>query len=193
MKMNLLFKYVVAVLLCIQYLACSNEIKEIDSFINERIRTQVETGKNIRIIYSDSALVRVIVHAPVMERYTSFTEPKDEFPKGILVEFLDVNKKVFSWLKADMAVRDELKKKIIAKGNVEFYNDRQEKLETPELIWDEQEKIIYTDKLVRITQAEKGDTTYGFGFRANQDLSRFEIRKKVQGKVNTTGIIDAFN
>lgn len=191
--MNLLFKYVVAVLLCIQYLACSNEIKEIDSFINERIRTQVETGKNIRIIYSDSALVRVIVHAPVMERYTSFTEPKDEFPKGILVEFLDVNKKVFSWLKADMAVRDELKKKIIAKGNVEFYNDRQEKLETPELIWDEQEKIIYTDKLVRITQAEKGDTTYGFGFRANQDLSRFEIRKKVQGKVNTTGIIDAFN
>lgn len=191
--LNHLFKYVVAVLLCIQYLACSNEIKEIDSFINERIRTQVETGKNIRIIYSDSALVRVIVHAPVMERYTSFTEPKDEFPKGILVEFLDGNKKVFSWLKADMAVRDELKKKIIAKGNVEFYNDKQEKLETPELIWDEQEKIIYTDKLVRITQAEKGDTTYGFGFRANQDLSRFEIRKKVQGKVNTTGIIDAFN
>lgn len=188
-----MFKYMVAVLLCIQYLACSNEIKEIDSFINERIRTQVETGKNIRIIYSDSALVRVIVHAPVMERYTSFTEPKDEFPKGILVEFLDGNKKVFSWLKADMAVRDELKKKIIAKGNVEFYNDKQEKLETPELIWDEQEKIIYTDKLVRITQAEKGDTTYGFGFRANQDLSRFEIRKKVQGKVNTTGIIDAFN
>ncbi|MBK9151325.1 MAG: LPS export ABC transporter periplasmic protein LptC [Saprospiraceae bacterium] len=92
-----------------------------------------------------------------------------------------------------MAVRDELKKKIIAKGNVEFYNDKQEKLETPELIWDEQEKIIYTDKLVRITQAEKGDTTYGFGFRANQDLSRFEIRKKVQGKVNTTRIIDAFN
>ncbi|MBK9151324.1 MAG: hypothetical protein IPM26_10130 [Saprospiraceae bacterium] len=94
-----MFKYMVAVLLCIQYLACSNEIKEIDSFINERIRTQVETGKNIRIIYSDSALVRVIVHAPVMERYTSFTEPKDEFPKGILVEFLDGNKKYSAGLR----------------------------------------------------------------------------------------------
>lgn len=173
--------------------SCSNEIDEIDDYIRERLETQVERGKNIRIIYSDSANVKVIIHAPVMERYISFTDPRDEFPKGILVEFLDTNKKVFCWLKADKAIRDELKHRVIAKGNVEFYNNKNEKLETPELIWDEQEKIIHTDKLVRITQSEKGDTTYGFGFRATQDFSRIEIKKKVQGKVNTSGIVDAFN
>ena len=175
------------------FVSCSNDIDDIDDYIRERLETQVERGKNIKIVYSDSANVKVIIHAPVMERHISFTDPKDEFPKGILVEFLDSNKKVFCWLKADKAIRDELKQRVIAKGNVEFYNDKNEKLETPELIWDEQEKIIHTDKLVRITQAEKGDTTYGFGFRAAQDFSRIEIKKKVQGKVNTSGIVDAFN
>ena len=172
---------------------CSNELSEIDELINEGLDAQVERGKNIKIIYSDSALVRVIIHAPVIERYISVNESRDEFPKGILVEFLGNDKKVYCWLKADRASRDDKQLKVIARGNVEFYNDKQEKLETPELIWDEKERIIYTEKLVRITQSEKGDTTYGFGFKANQDFSRFEIKKKVQGKVNVSGFVDAFN
>ena len=128
-----------------------------------------------------------------MERNVSLYESKDQFPKGILVEFLGQDKKVYSWLKADRAVRDDRISRITASGNVEFYNDKNEKLETPELIWDERERIVFTDKLVRITQSEKGDTTYGFGFEATQDFTLFEIRKKVQGKVNVTGLIDAFN
>jgi LPS export ABC transporter protein LptC len=87
-----------------------------------------------------------------------------------------------------MAVREDKTQKITARGNVTFQNDKNEKLETPELIWDEKERIVYTDKLVRITNAEKGDTTYGFGFRANQEFNRFEIRKKVQGKINVSEI-----
>jgi LPS export ABC transporter protein LptC len=166
-------------------------VEDIDQLLAENLQTNIERGKNVKIIYSDSAVVKIIIHAPVMERYLDYSNSKDVFPKGILLEFLNDKKDVYSWLKASYAVREELTHKIIARGDVIFYNDKDEKLETPELIWDEIDRIVYTDKLVRITQAEKGDTTYGFGFKANQEFTRFEIKKKVQGKINVSDFVTA--
>jgi hypothetical protein len=128
-----------------------------------------------------------------MERHLDSYKGKDVFPKGILLEFMDNNLEVMSWLKAETAVRDYEKQRITARGNVIFYNDREEKLETSELIFDEIKREAFTEKLVRISQAEKGDTTYGFGFRATDNFTRFEIKKKVQGKVNVSEIITNFD
>ena len=188
MKFNLM-----SVFLFLMFVSCQTQVDEIDSLLAEDIRSDVERGKNIRIVYSDSSIVKLVIHAPVMERYNDFGNSKDVFPKGILMEFLNPDKIVYSWLKAETAIREQRTQKITAKGNVIFYNDKNEKLETPELIWDERERIVFTDKLVRITQEEKGDTTYGFGFRANQDFTRFEIRKKVQGKLNVSDFITAID
>jgi LPS export ABC transporter protein LptC len=187
-------KYVVktAFLLSLTMLSlysCSNKPEEIDELLAADIRSGIERGKNIRIIYSDSAVVKAIIHAPVMERYNEPGNSKDVFPKGILLEFLDNNKVVKSWIKAESAVRDDKIKKIIAKGNVTCYDNENKKIETSELIFDEIERIVYTEKLVRITNPIKGDTTYGFGFKANQDFTRFEIKKKVQGKINVSEIV----
>lgn len=169
--------------------SCSNNVDDIDKLLAADLRADVERGNNVRIVYSDSALVKVVIHAPVMERYTDYGDSKDVFPKGILMEFLNEQKVVYSWLKAETAIREQRTQKITARGNVICYNEKKEKLETPELIWDEKERIVYTDKLVRITQAEKGDTTYGFGFVANQAFTRFEIKKKVQGKINVSEFV----
>lgn len=184
-----ILKLFYGLLVVLGFTACSNEVEEINQLLAEDLQTNVERGKNIRIFYSDSASVKVIVNAPVLERYNAYNDSKDVFPKGILIEFLNEQKVVDSWLKADNAVREARTSKVTAKGNVIFYNAKNEKLETPELIWDEKERIVYTEKIVRITQAEKGDTTYGFGFRANQDFSRIEIKKKVQGKMNVTDFV----
>ena len=170
-------------------MSCSNKPEEIDELVAADIRSGTERGKNIRIIYSDSAIVKAIIHAPVMERYNEPGNSRDVFPKGILLEFMDNNRTVKSWIKAESAIRDERTNKIIAKGNVNCYDNENKKIETSELIFDEIERIVYTDKLVRITDPVKGDTTYGFGFKANQDFTRFEIKKKVQGKINVTDIV----
>lgn len=184
-----ILKLFYGLLVVLGFTACSNEVEEINQLLAEDLQTNVERGKNIRIFYSDSASVKVIINAPVLERYNAYNDSKDVFPKGILIEFLNEQKVVDSWLKADNAVREARTSKVTAKGNVIFYNAKNEKLETPELIWDEKERIVYTEKIVRITQAEKGDTTYGFGFQANQDFSRIEIKKKVQGKMNVTDFV----
>lgn len=172
--------------------ACSNKVEDIDELLAAGLDDKVEKGFNIRIIYSDSAQIKLVVNAPVMEKYVDYSNSKDVFPKGILIEFMSDNQTVNSWLKAESAVSEARTQKITAKGNVVFYNDKNEKLETPELIFDQKERIVYTDKLVRITQAEKGDTLYGFGFKANQEFTRFEIVKKVQGKINVSDFVNKF-
>ena len=186
-------KQILFVCYCALWLsACSNKVEDIDELLAQNLDANVERGQNVRIVYSDSAVIRLIVHAPVMERYVDFNESKDIFPKGILLEFMDENKTVNSWLKAETAIRESRTQKITAKGNVIVYDEKNQKIETPELIFDQKERIVYTDKLVRITQAEKGDTTYGFGFKANQDLTRIEIVKKVQGKINVSDFVTKF-
>lgn len=175
------------------FFSCNNKIEEIDALLAEDLKSNVERGKNIRIVYSDSAVVKLIIHSPVMERYNDYYNSKDVFPKGILLEFLDENKNITSTLKAETAVREQKTEKITARGNVVFQDNKDFKLETPELIWDERERIVYTEKLVRITQAEKGDTTYGFGFKANQAFTRFEIKKKVKGKINVSDFVSAID
>lgn len=173
----------------IAFISCSNKIEEVDAIVYDKYSSKIEKGKNIKIIYSDSGRVKVVIYAPVMERHTGYGVSKDVFPKGILLDFIDDQQKAYSHLKADEAIRNDNDSKITAKGNVVFYNDKGEKLESPELIWDERERIVTTEKIVRITQAEKGDTTIGFGFRANQDFTRFEIKRRVQGKVNVADLM----
>jgi LPS export ABC transporter protein LptC len=182
--MNTCMRLGIVFMISILGFSCSNKEEEIDQLLSESIQTDVEYGKNIRIIYSDSAMVKAVVYAPVLERKSVNGKTIDEFPKGILLEFLNDQKTIYSHLKADHATRDERSGLVVAKGNVVFYNDKNEKIETPELIWEEKERKVYTEKIVRITQAEKGDTTYGIGFSANQEFTRFEIKKKVQGKLN---------
>lgn len=173
--------------------SCSNDIEEIDAVLAADLKSKIQRGKNIKIVYSDSALVKIIIHSPELERYTDADDQKDVFPKGVLLEFLDENQEPHSWLKADAAIRDHKLKKVTAKGNITFYNNKYDKLESPELIWDEEKRNITTEKLVRITQTKRGDTLYGFGFEANQSFNKFEIKRKVQGKINVAEFAKVFH
>lgn len=165
------------------FLACTNNVSDVDSLTQE-YTVSVETAENVEILYSDSADVKVKITAPTLVKILDQREPRDEFPDGIHVDFFGPNKKVKSWLDAKSAVREERDGLVYARKEVVLYNDKNEKLETPELIWDEKQQIIYTDKIVRITQPEKGDTSIGMGFIANQEFTRFEIKRRFSGKIS---------
>lgn len=157
--------------------ACSNEDKKPQKIISKK-EALAEIAKEVEILYSDSAIVKVRIISPTMKRYTVKDQSYDEFPDGLLVEFLDDNKQVKSWLEADYAIRKDKEKKIYVENNVVLYNKRKDKLETEALIWDEGTEEIYTSRPVKISQPERGDTSYGHGFRADQEFTRFEIKKK---------------
>lgn len=171
---------IVAISISIFSYGCANDIAEVDA-LTEGYNIKVETGKNIKMLYSDSAVIKVRITADSLVRYVDKVNPRDVFPSGIFIEFLAPNGKPTSWLEADRAVRSEKENTFIARGNVRFYNKKDEKLVSTELIWDEAESILHTDKLVAIIQPAKGDTTYGFGFSSNEEFNIFELRNRTSG------------
>jgi len=154
--------------------SCTNDMKEVHSLFSEE-DLSVEVARDVEIFYSDSAVVKIIIESPTMKRFSENGQSKDEFPDGIKVSFLNEHENAGSWLEADYAIRNNKDRKIHVKENVKFYNKQNEKLETSALIWDEGTGSIYTDKFVRITQPAKRDTSYGYGFKANEDFTKFEI------------------
>ena len=143
-----------------------------------------EVAKDVEILYSDSAVIKVRILSPTMKRYNLKHESYDEFPNGLLVEFLDSKHRVNSWLEADYAIRKDKEKKIYVESNVVLLNKQKDKLITEALVWDEGAKEIYTSRPVKIIQPTRGDTSYGHGFKADQEFTRFEIKKQFSALKN---------
>lgn len=163
---------VLPVLLFSGFFACDAALKrEHQTYTQDD--TQVEIGRDVEILYSDSAIVRVRITAPTMLNYTERDEPRQEFPDGIKVEFLTSTLSVRSTLTAKSAVREQNQGLVTTRDSVVLTTVQQEKLETEELIWNEKTEKITTEKFVKVTKP--GEVIYGFGLEANQDFSFWKI------------------
>ncbi|MEO6037465.1 MAG: LPS export ABC transporter periplasmic protein LptC [Saprospiraceae bacterium] len=136
--------------------------------------TQVVIAKDVEILYSDSAVLRVRVHGPLLYNFEDRENPRQEFPGGVKIEFLEPDLSVKSTLTSKTATRYPEKGQIIARDSVELNTIKQEKLETEELIWDEKTARIFTDKFVKVTKP--GEIIYGYGLEAEQDFSYWLIK-----------------
>lgn len=174
-------------ILCL--VACVNDLNDIKALVEES-NFKEETATDVKIYYSDSAVVKVIINAPTLIRHTERSVTTDEFPDGVLVEFMGDNGNIISWLESDYAVKSSLDNEVVVKENVKFYNDNNDMLETSELNWNELTGVVHTDKFVKISQPSRRDTSYGFGFITDEKFTRFEI-EKFQGVKNSEKIKEA--
>lgn len=172
------------------FVACSNDLSEVNELF-QTMNTDIEIATDVSVIYSDSAKIRLKVSGPLLERHVGRNEQKDVFTNGVHVEFLDDNQTTLSWLDARFLERREKDSKVFVRDSVVLYNRENDKLETSELIWDEESERIYTDKFVRITQPEKGDTSYGYGFETDKQFTEFTIKKNFSAKMNVDDISTA--
>ncbi len=164
----------IILLLAIVLVACENDPEDLARY-QARLNTQVETVKEVEILYSDSARVQVRVTGPTMLNYLDRTEPLQEFTDGIRIEFFGPYHTVSSELLANYAIRNERDGTMIARDSVVWWSAEGQKLETEELIWDEKKEQVYTQKFARITTPR--EIIYGHGFRANQDFSNARIQQ----------------
>jgi len=158
--------------LCGLLLSCSGTKEE-----KRQVFTQddvaIELGRDVEILYSDSALVRVRVTGPLLHNFTDRENPRQEFPEGVKIEFLEPDLSVKSTVTAKTAARYQEKGQIIARDSVVLTTAQQEKLETEELIWDEKRAKVFTEKFVKVTKP--GEVIYGYGLEAEQDFSYWKI------------------
>lgn len=156
--------------------SCVNDLAEVNELF-EQTKPGVEVAKDIEILYSDSAIVRIKVISPTLLRHLDPNRLVDEFPDGLHVDFIENDGSVGSTLDAKKGERLNRDKKMIVRDSVVLQNVRNEKLETDELIWDEATAEVYTDKFVIITKPE--EIVYAYGFKAKQDFSQYELLQVV--------------
>lgn len=153
---------------------CENDIERINLLTDETEAPTIQ-GTNIRVIYSDSAKVKVQVLAPVYKQYPTAERPYMEFEKGLEVYFYDDSAKIESELRADYTIYYMDEQLWHATGNVVAKNfENGDALYTDELFWDEKEELIYSDSYTRVHSEET--TLYGKkGFRSHQNLTNWQL------------------
>ena len=160
--------------------SCVVEEPDLSRYTGSKI-DNVEEAKNIEVKYTDSSYLVFILKAPLTRRTMEKYSMEEEFPDGIDVVFYDPTGSPRSWLKADYARRDQVNRKIIVQKNVVLYNDRGQRLNGPELIWDEKSREIYTDRFVKIIDNDK--IIFSYGFKSNEAFTRYEINS-ASGQMN---------
>ena len=159
--------------------SCKNTVEDVNDLVS-KFDTQVETAKGVEILYSDSAQVRVRITGPTMLYHLDRREPRQEFPDGVSVDFFGPEGAITSQLDARYGLRLENKNEVIVRDSVVWQSVEGEKIESEELIWDERQRKIYTNKFVVITRPD--EIIYGHGFEADQDFTYSRINA-IEGRL----------
>ena len=165
--MRLLFLFSVILI------ACTNDPKLVQEFVSDKEQA-IEQIKGAELLHTENGKIKVRIIAGVIKRFQNM-QPQLIFSENVEVYFYNDSSQLQSKLKADDASIDEEKKIMVAQNNVELISSDDKKLETEELVWDERNNKIYTDKKVKITTGK--EIVYGEGFTSNPDFTEYSIIK----------------
>jgi LPS export ABC transporter protein LptC len=170
---SILYSTFLASSLCL-LAACENDMSKVKE-IELKQKGEIEITKQAEIIYSDSARVKAKLKTPILYNHKTTANPYYEMPKGIEVIFYDANLKQTSKVTSDYAIRKENQKIVELKKNVVAVNAEGRTFKSEELIWDENLKRFYSNKVVTISTDKA--TISGTSFWATEDFSYYEIKQ----------------
>ena len=141
----------------------------------------LQEAEHLEMLYTEHEMIKVKMRTPLLYE---FKNNDREFPKGVNLEFYDVNGKLSSTLRADHAYYFKNEDKWRARGKVQVVNiEKNEQLDTEELFWFPAKEIINTEKFVTITTPTQ--IIYGDGLESNQNFSEYKITN-IKGMIGVT-------
>ena len=172
-------KIYIFILLFFFLLSCSNDPRVVQDFISEEL-LPIERISGAHLIQTIDGKIKFEIFANVIKRFQQ-VQPELVFSDSIIINFyndslLDVDAR----LEADFAYVDNERRTMRASGNVVLEGNNN-KIESDELIWDEESNIIYTEEKVKITT--KKEIIYGTGFFSDPNFSEYSI-SNIHGSVD---------
>ena len=129
--------------------------------------------RNVETLFSDSAVIRLKLIAPLQQVY----ENGDEyFPQGMNLEIYDQDGALNATYRSNKARKNAEGNYYLGEGNVIVKNlQNGDELNTEELYWYQAEALFKTEKFVTIKS--EGELHTGEGLEATQDFSYYTIKK----------------
>ncbi|MCF8309729.1 MAG: LPS export ABC transporter periplasmic protein LptC [Bacteroidales bacterium] len=182
-KIRLLTSIILIVIggLPVLFTSCRNDVEKVKK-ITQRDSLPHQKAEDIELLYSEYGDLIFKLTSPHVKIYQG-EEPRMIFPEGMKVIFFDsTGNNIRSRLTADYGIKYDKKKKMIAKKDVVVKNlEKNERLNTEKLIWDQRKSKIYTDKFVTITTED--EVLYGEeGMESDESFDSWVI-KKPKGKM----------
>lgn len=180
---NILSLFVHGIVGILLFTACENEMKDINAIENIQQEEAVDLYKNVKIIYSDSAIVKAQLTGPEMKIYHDTTQGKNnnyEFEKGLQIIFYDADGKETQRIKSDYGKQrskegiTEFRKNVVinmADGSV---------IKSEEIFYDENQKIYYNSVPITMDFRDARGSMQATSFKSDTDF------KNIQGE-NMTG------
>ena len=160
---------------------CENDQKVVREMTEKKIMT--EEAKNIESFLSQDGIMKAKLTSPHMLRVMGDTL-FIEFPKSLHIDFFDAATVIESWVDAKYGKYYENYNKAYLKDSVVVINYLGDTLKCPDLWWDQEKKMFYTDKYAEYHTRDK-HIYGGKGMEASQDLKSI-IFKQPTGTVLVT-------
>lgn len=166
------YKIIFFLLIGIAVSACENDLKDVEKISAKSVAVPVDKSTGVEIIYSDSARVKAKLITPELLHYNT-AKPYYEMNKGITVIMYDDLLQETTRITSDYAVQRQNEKIVELRKNVVVTTKKGETFKSDELIWDQNTRKCYSNKLVSIIT--NNQTIYGTSFWAKEDFSYYEI------------------
>ncbi|MFP2997434.1 LPS export ABC transporter periplasmic protein LptC [Spongiivirga sp. MCCC 1A20706] len=153
------------------FFSCKNDFKEVEA-LSKSSKFPSGEGKNIRLTYTDSGKVVVILRSPLSLDYSNQSFRYREFPEGIHLEFYDENKNK-SEVTSDYAILYDATSLIDLQGNVEIKTHDGGLLKTSQLYWDQNNQWMFTKK--KFTFINDDAPLNGIGIEADRNFKKIHI------------------
>jgi LPS export ABC transporter protein LptC len=159
--------YAAAFMGCFFLCGCENTKEQIDVWTSNKV--MVEEARNIESYLSQDGKMKAKLTAPLMLRVMTDSQYV-EFPETLHCDFYDDSTKVETWLDSKYGKYFEQHNKVYLRDSVVVITLKGDTLRTPDLWWDQNTKMFYTDKYARYYGPNKL-LRGGRGMTATQDLS----------------------
>jgi len=170
-----LIKSIAVVFAMVMLFSCVNPIQEVQEIARKDTLPAV-SAFNIEYLRTTKAKKQVVLTSPKMERFADKNNPYSEFPDGFEITFYDSLGQKISYIKANYGINYTNRRFMEARNDVVVRNlETEEQLNTENLIWDQNKKIIYTNGFVKITSPDK--VILGDSLWATEDFSKRRIHR----------------
>lgn len=171
MKFNILIIFLIFA--AFTSFSCESKIEMIPK--SDILLYPTSSGKDIETVLTDSGKIKLILTAPLVERYDVKEGPYTEFTKGIKVIIYEGKEVPSGFITSKYAKYTNDDDTWVLKDSVIVINENNDKLETELLNWDQKKDFIYTDRFVKITTNTL--IMQGFGFESDSHLNHRRIKK----------------
>ena len=171
--------FTLMIIVCIMFISsCERKLPVIPK--SDLLTLPSLTARGVQTILNDSGRIQLIMTSPLIEQYDKADPQYSEFRSGIKVDVYNGKQKPDAKVTAKYGkcTKNNLWE---LRDSVVVINEKNEKLETELLFWNQEKDHIYTDRFVKKTSED--EVIQGIGFESDSHLLSRKILK-VTAEIN---------